>query len=246
MYRACAVLKHYENQGRQPQDLPLVEWSVRTLMYDAQEQLHKFLQNFPNRPVAWLLRMLVFPRGRTYSAPSDKIGRSIVDLMINPTDARERLCAQVYKEQVENNPAGMLQAALERAVVVEPLERKLRDAVKAGTVPEAIAAEQIQAAVEAGVLTSEEADELSDYHARIAELIAVDDFDTSEIGRSKAAPAPAARPAATRKKATRKKAPAAKKKTTKTAAKKKATGKKTTRRKTTQKTSTADNGKDEG
>ncbi|MEL6949002.1 MAG: acyl-CoA dehydrogenase [Pseudomonadota bacterium] len=246
MYLASAVLKHYENQGRQPQDLPLVEWSVRTLMYDAQEQLHKFLQNFPNRPVAWLLRMLVFPRGRTYSAPSDKIGRSIVDLMINPTDARERLCAQVYKEQIANNPAGMLQAALERAVVVEPLERKLRDAVKAGTVPEAIAAEQIEAAVEAGVLTSEEAGELSDYHARIAELIAVDDFDTSEIGRTQAAPAPAARPTATRKKATRKKAPAAKKKPTRTAAKKKATGKKTTRKKATKKTSAADNGKDEG
>ncbi|MGH8223269.1 MAG: acyl-CoA dehydrogenase, partial [Woeseiaceae bacterium] len=53
MYLASAVLKHFENQGRRATDLPLVEWSVRTLMYNAQEQLHSFLRNFPNRPVAF-------------------------------------------------------------------------------------------------------------------------------------------------------------------------------------------------
>src|SRR5690606_15754141 len=33
MYLASTVLKHFENQGRRATDLPLVEWSVRTLMY---------------------------------------------------------------------------------------------------------------------------------------------------------------------------------------------------------------------
>ena len=56
IYLASMVLKHYDNQGRQSGDLPLVEWACRTLLYQAQEQLHGFLRNFPNRWVAALLR----------------------------------------------------------------------------------------------------------------------------------------------------------------------------------------------
>ena len=52
MYLASMVLKHYENQGRQEDDLPLVEWACRKLLYKAQEQLHTFLRNFPNRFLA--------------------------------------------------------------------------------------------------------------------------------------------------------------------------------------------------
>ncbi len=65
IYLASCVLKHFENQGRRATDLPLVEWSVRTLMYGAQEALHAFLRNLPNRWVAALLRALIYPRGRT-------------------------------------------------------------------------------------------------------------------------------------------------------------------------------------
>ncbi len=48
MYLASMVLKHYENQGRPEADLPLVEYSCRQLLYQAQEQLHSFLRNFPD------------------------------------------------------------------------------------------------------------------------------------------------------------------------------------------------------
>jgi len=39
---------------------------VRSLLYQAQEQLHQFLRNFPNRP--WPRSCaVIFPRGLTYS-----------------------------------------------------------------------------------------------------------------------------------------------------------------------------------
>ncbi|MFB3079763.1 MAG: DNA polymerase, partial [Lysobacterales bacterium] len=46
-------------------------------MYQAQEALHAFLRNLPNRWVAAFLRVFIFPRGRTYSAPSDEIGGKV-------------------------------------------------------------------------------------------------------------------------------------------------------------------------
>src|SRR5690606_35949885 len=66
-YLASMVLKHYEDQGQPAEDLPLVEWARRELMYRTQEQLHGLLRNFPNRWVAALLRVAIFPRGRTYT-----------------------------------------------------------------------------------------------------------------------------------------------------------------------------------
>ncbi|HEX4619564.1 MAG TPA: acyl-CoA dehydrogenase, partial [Steroidobacteraceae bacterium] len=36
MYLASMVLKHYENQGRRAEDLPIIEWACRNLLYHAQ------------------------------------------------------------------------------------------------------------------------------------------------------------------------------------------------------------------
>ena len=63
MYLASAVLKHFENQGRRATDLPLVEWSVRTLMYNAQEQLHSFLRKFPKPARCVFSAQVCFPAG---------------------------------------------------------------------------------------------------------------------------------------------------------------------------------------
>ncbi len=56
MYLASMVLKHYDNEGQPQADLPIVEWACRHLLYSAQEQLHGFLRNFPNRLLAGLMR----------------------------------------------------------------------------------------------------------------------------------------------------------------------------------------------
>src|ERR1700690_2009434 len=126
MYLASMVLKHHDNQRRPAEDLPLVEWACRSLLYQAQEQLHLFLRNFPNRPLAALMRLVIFPRGLTYFPPSDRLGRDIADLIMNPTDSRERLSRYIYKTQTSNNPLGLLQEALILSTMAESLEKRVR------------------------------------------------------------------------------------------------------------------------
>lgn len=181
IYLASMVLKHYENQGRPDEDLPLVAWSCRTLLYHAQEQFHGFLRNFPNRPVAVFLRLLIFPRGRMYSAPSDNLGLEIVDLITHPTEARERLCNLAYLAREPGNPLGTLQTALEMADEVAPLEDKLRDAVRSEVVAGIQIAEQIESARESGILDDAEAQQLIEFDELVMSLIAVDDFSSSEL-----------------------------------------------------------------
>jgi acyl-CoA dehydrogenase len=176
-------LKHHENQGREAADLPLVEWACRSLLYQAQEQLHLFLRNFPNRPLAALMRLLIFPRGLTYFPPSDRLGRDIADLIMNPTAARERLTRHIYKTQETNNPLGLLQEALILSTMAESLEKRVRvEGVKTGRVTALDLPGQISEALHLGILSEAEAAVLRDYDAKVSNLINVDDFAPHELG----------------------------------------------------------------
>ena len=182
MYLASMVLKHYENRGRASAELPIVEWACRNLLYRAQEQLHGFLRNFPNRFFAAVMHMLVFPRGLTYTAPSDRLGRSLAAIVMNPGEAREELCRFVYKSAEPNNPLGLLQEALRLAPVCEAIEKRIRvEGVKTGRVSALDTPGQIQQALGAGIISSAEAAALQDYDAKVMDIINVDDFAPHEL-----------------------------------------------------------------
>ncbi|STM57479.1 acyl-CoA dehydrogenase [Escherichia coli] len=63
-----AVLKRYDDEGRNEADLPLVHWGVQDALYQAEQAMDDLLQNFPNRVVAGLLNVVIFPTGRHYLA----------------------------------------------------------------------------------------------------------------------------------------------------------------------------------
>jgi acyl-CoA dehydrogenase len=182
MYLASMVLKHYENQGRPEADLPLVEHACRSLLYHAQEQLHSFLRNFPVRWLAAIMRIFIFPRGMTYSAPSDRLNPKIAELVMNPGEARERLCHFVYRTQEPTNHLGLVQQALELAIAAEPLEKKIRvEGVKTGQITALDLPGQVKEALAIGLITEAEAAQLREYDRKVMEIINVDDFESHEL-----------------------------------------------------------------
>jgi acyl-CoA dehydrogenase len=183
MYLASMVLKHHANQGSEAADLPVVEWACRSLLYQAQEQLHQFLRNFPNRPLAALMRLVIFPRGLTYFPPADAAGRAIARLITEPCATRERLSSHVYKTRGPHNVQGLLQEVLEQAAEAEALDKRIRvEGVKTGRVTALDLPGQIDEALAAGILSGAEAAQLHDYDARVIDLINVDDFAPDEFG----------------------------------------------------------------
>jgi acyl-CoA dehydrogenase len=194
MYLASMVLKHFDNQGRPREDLPIVEWACRHLLYEAQEQMHGFLRNFPSRLIAGLLRTLIFPRGLTSSAPSDNLGRAVADLVLNPTESRSRLCEFIYRTLEPGNPLGLLQEALELAPLAEPIDKKIRvEGQKSGRVHSLDLPGQIVEALALGIISETEAATLREYDRKVMDLIHVDDFAQHELG-TQAAPHPAQAP----------------------------------------------------
>jgi acyl-CoA dehydrogenase len=183
LYLASMVLKHYEDQGRNEADLPLVEWACRHLLYRTQEQFHSFMRNFPNRWLAGVLRVLIFPRGRTYSAPADAIGQQIAELLMTPSATRERLASGIYRAADADSPIGMLQRVLESAEAIKALERKVFDAKRAGSLASDDTPGQIEEAARKGIVTAEEAERLREFDREVMALMAVDDFAPGELAR---------------------------------------------------------------
>jgi acyl-CoA dehydrogenase len=183
MYLASMVLKHHDNQGRPEDDLPLVEWACRSLLYQAQEQLHQFLRNFPYRPLAALMRVVIFPRGLSYFPPGDRAGRQIAALVMSPCAARERLCAPVYNTLAPHNALGLLQEALVLAEAAEILEKRIRvEGVKTGKVTALDLPAQITQSLQLGIISESEAASLRSFDAKVMDLVNVDDFAPHEIG----------------------------------------------------------------
>src|SRR5690606_25177942 len=71
LYMASAVLKRYEDDGRQSGDLPFVEYALENHLYEIGQAFKGFFANFPSRIVAWTLRLAIFSLGIHYNKPSD-------------------------------------------------------------------------------------------------------------------------------------------------------------------------------
>jgi hypothetical protein len=110
---------------------------------------------------------------------------------------------------------------LELTKEYEPIERRLRQARKEGLLSSDYLGDQILEAEKAQVISKAEARNMNAYHEKVLALLAVDDFDPSDLARNSAN---ADKPAAARK--PQKRAAPAKKAAKKKVAKKKSRSKK--------------------
>src|SRR5207245_10220089 len=61
LYLCSATLKRYEIDGRHVADAPLMNWAIWDALFKAQNALEGVISNFPNRVIAAVLRLRVFP-----------------------------------------------------------------------------------------------------------------------------------------------------------------------------------------
>jgi len=189
MYLISATLKRYEDEGRQAADKPLLDWAVWDAMFKAQNAFEGVISNYPSRAAAWLLRRILFPLGRPYVVPSDRLGHEVAKLLLAPSATRDRLTAGMYVTKGETDIIGKLEAALAAAIAAEPIERKLRDARDAERIAGETGEDLAKAALAAGVITADEQAQLARAARLRDEVIRVDDFppDLSLVEQSRPA-----------------------------------------------------------
>jgi acyl-CoA dehydrogenase len=180
LYLASSVLKRYDDEGRNEADLPLVHWGVQDALYQAEQAMDDLLRNFPNAFVAGMLRVVIFPLGRRYDAPSDKLDHKLAKIMQIPSATRSRIGRGQYLTPSEFNPAGLLEEALMDVMAAEPIH--LRICKETGrNLSFTRLDEQAKQWLAEGKINAEEAAVLTKAEASRLRSINVDEFEPEEL-----------------------------------------------------------------
>jgi acyl-CoA dehydrogenase len=181
LYLASSVLKRFEDDQRPATDLPYAHWALQDALFKAQQALVGVLDNFPNRLLAGLMRVLMFPFGLPHQAPSDLLGGAVAQAMQVAGPDRERLLADTYVSSDGSDTVACAEQALAMLPVVAGIEQRLKDQGRASGVarmPQNLPAMQqwVADAVASGVLSGQERNTLSDFARLTDALVQVDDF----------------------------------------------------------------------
>ena len=178
LYLASAVLKRFQDQEKPQADLPLVRWNCDLALYKCQQAIDGLLRNFPNKPVAAIMRLIIFPVGRHFRPPTDKTGHEIASILIEPSSTRDRLTDGVFLSDDPEDAIGRVEVGLEKVIVAEPAAKKLRKAKEIGYHVRAL--EGFEALLAEGisknVISESEAELLRSANDARQTAIKVDDF----------------------------------------------------------------------
>lgn len=190
LYLLSALLKHYQDQGAQETDLPLLDWACEYCLGTFWQSMETFLHNFPQRPLAWLLKLCTMPLGKPCSLPQDRRYQSVAQCLTTPHAARARLLAPLFIAENPQDSVAHLEKAFHATFEHAALLKKVYAAVKRSTPhpdqkkPQhcvSTLSTYIAMALEHKVLSQEEAKKLCYLDKLYQTAIAVDDFSPQEL-----------------------------------------------------------------
>ena len=193
MYLASAVLRRHAAEGSPREDLPLVDWCMELASARMQQAFDGLFANLPVPGLSLLLRgpVALWSRCNPFgSGPSDRLGARVARVLLQPGPQRNRLTGILHLPRDPESALGRLELALEEVTAVEPLHRRIRDAIRSGRLPRARTETLVDEAVRLAILTAAEGERLHAARRRCEEAIAVDSFSLEEYLHP--APPPAA------------------------------------------------------
>jgi acyl-CoA dehydrogenase len=170
LYLLSCVLKRHHTEGRPADDQPLVDWCCLSGFATIERAFDRVFNNYPSRPLAWMMRAVVLPWGRRQRGPDDDLTRQVADLIMAPGEVRDRLTTGVFRGTSDDG-VGKVEAAFDRVIATAALRRRLDDADVA----------DIDDALVRGLIDPGEHRALADAATAVDDAIAVDHFDAATL-----------------------------------------------------------------
>jgi acyl-CoA dehydrogenase len=180
LYLSSATLKRYNDEGRQQDDLPLVQWALEDSLYETQQAIDALISNFPNKIVALFLRAMIFPVGKWLKKPSDITDHKVAQILQTPGKARERLGQGQYLSRDPENVLGQLEQTLDDIIACEPIFKKVCKAI-GEDLPFYALDEVAKKGLAVNAINAVEAELLCKAELGRKVAINVDDFDSDEL-----------------------------------------------------------------
>ena len=181
LYLASVSLKYYEDTGDKEAELPLVHWTQKTLISEAQEKIHQTLSNFPNKFIGILIKLIIFPLGRNFSGPTIEETLKIGKLISRKTKTRENLINGIYLQEEPTNHYAQMNKALELYESCHFIKSEIQTAKKKGLIKGNTIDELLDSAINESIISEEQAGLLKEYNLICDDIINVDDFSQEEV-----------------------------------------------------------------
>ena len=119
----------------------------------------------------------------SFRPPLDSRNHECAKILLEPGAARDRLTDGIFVPKGESDPVGALEAAFAAAIACEPIDEKLRKAVKKGKIVPQPGVELGMSGVQDKIITAEELASWQRKEALRRNVIKVDDFP-QDFGRA--------------------------------------------------------------
>lgn len=183
MYIGTATLRRYEAEGRRKEDLPFVHFCLNHALYEIQKAFEGLFMNLNVPGLTWFfskpLRMWSNLNALA-GEHNDSHTHKIASIILSDSDVRLRHTEGIFVPDNTNEQIGRLEATFKVVKRAEAAEKKIRDAIKAKTIPKLKGAAAYQAALDKSVITVEEFKDLSRADEMRLDAIQVDDFSQDE------------------------------------------------------------------
>lgn len=175
----CAsALKRFRDDGCPKAHEPLLEWTLQHGIKQIEEALHGIVRNFPNRAVGLAAHAVVFPTGRRFEWPSDKLTAKVATALFDPTSTvRDDLTTEIFVPSANEPSLGMLEAAYKAITEAAEARKKVDRARRKGLIQKGTVIAMAEQAFAAKILTKAEFKKIEQAESLRDQAVQVDYFD---------------------------------------------------------------------
>ncbi len=183
LYLLSTALKRYEDDGRMPEDVAVIDAIARDRIAGIEKGLGEVIDNFPNPFLKFALGALIFPLGRRARPSRDRENYRLARSVLGHSPFRDRLTRGVYLTFDPADRTGMLEDALVKVEAAAEIEKKFFRAIKKGEIDRRLDRDAIEDAISKGILSAEEAQIMRVADEATDRVIKVDDFAPDALAR---------------------------------------------------------------
>lgn len=182
MYLATAALRRYEHDKKE-EDYYVAKYALDHALHQIQKAFEGIFMSlsipgltwFLRGPVSWWVRLNTFSTG-----PNDHTSHKVADLIQQDSPQRDRLTEGIFLPKNDKEAITRIDNAFKAVKQAETIEKKVRKAVRAKTIPKIKGDQVYDEALKANVITREEFDQVKKAAELRWDSIQVDDFTQQE------------------------------------------------------------------
>ncbi len=181
LYIGSGVLKRFVDEGQNAGDLPAFRWAMRHVEHEIERALSGLIDNLPSRPIAWGLRLALFPLGAGAKPPSDRQTSQLARAILDDGPARMSLSSGIFVPPADAPGLGELEAALDKVMAAKEARERIKEAQRRQLLPRGSPLALARQAAEKNVITAGEAEAIRVAEAARDSAVQVDSFASEAL-----------------------------------------------------------------